>query len=117
MTGSFSSLYGQKCRANSLKQNCMCKTGHTENGVRLIDFQVHKGSHNTPSVSLHIWKCFALPSIVIKKDNFKLVTSGKNFHPDCPQRRPLSRRTAHKSLMLVIKSQLRNLLLSLCHSQ
>lgn len=62
----------------------MCKTGLTENRVR--PRQTHQlpgteGFCNTPSVSLHIWKCRALPSVVIKKDNFKLVTSGKNFYP------------------------------------
>lgn len=45
-----------------------------------INFQVCEGSCNTTSVSLHIWKFLTLPSVVTKRENFKLVTSGKNFH-------------------------------------
>lgn len=47
---------------------------------RLINFQVCKDSCNTTFVSSHIRKFFTLPSVVIKRENFKLVMSGKNVH-------------------------------------
>jgi len=37
---------------------------------KLINFQVCKSSCNTTSVSLHIWKFFTLPSVVIQRENF-----------------------------------------------